>query len=185
MRVVLEIGPKGKKVAAVAPDWPGLSRGAKSGDAALERLLAYLPRYAPVANLAGWATSLRASPPTWSRSPGTAQLTSGALFAFSSNDRQVMSRDALERELALMQACWAFFDGVRGRVSAELQKGPVAEVVIATGLSSIRLAWSRTGRRGSGSTPRKTRRSPSGAECGIATPTAKPSGPRGPRANRA
>jgi hypothetical protein len=30
----------------------------------------------------------------------------------------------LERELTLMQACWAFFDAVRGRVSAEMQKGP-------------------------------------------------------------
>jgi hypothetical protein len=27
MRVMLEIGPKGRKVAAVAPDWPGLERG--------------------------------------------------------------------------------------------------------------------------------------------------------------
>ncbi len=26
LRVTLEIGPKGKKVAAVAPDWPGLER---------------------------------------------------------------------------------------------------------------------------------------------------------------
>ena len=29
-RVTLEIGPKGKKVVAVAPDWPGLERGAKT-----------------------------------------------------------------------------------------------------------------------------------------------------------
>jgi len=28
IRVTLEIGPKGKKVVAVAPDWPGLERGA-------------------------------------------------------------------------------------------------------------------------------------------------------------
>ena len=53
MRVMLEIGPKGKKVVAVAPDWPGLERGAKTGEAAIERLLSYLPRYAPVAKLAG------------------------------------------------------------------------------------------------------------------------------------
>ena len=53
MRVTLEIGPKGKKVVAVAPDWPGLERGARTGEAATERLLAYLPRYAPVARLAG------------------------------------------------------------------------------------------------------------------------------------
>lgn len=36
MRAMLEIGPKGKKVVAVAPDWPGLSRGAKTEEAAVE-----------------------------------------------------------------------------------------------------------------------------------------------------
>src|SRR5262249_22320708 len=53
LRVTLEIGPTGKKVAAVAPDWPGLGRGAKTGEAAIERLQSYLPRYLPVAQLAG------------------------------------------------------------------------------------------------------------------------------------
>jgi hypothetical protein len=48
----------------------------------------------------------------------------GISFAFSSIDRQAMSADDLERELALMQACWAFFDSVRRRVSSEMQKGP-------------------------------------------------------------
>ena len=52
-RVTLEIGPKSKKVVAVAPDWPGLERGASTGDAATKRLLAYLPRYATVTKLAG------------------------------------------------------------------------------------------------------------------------------------
>ncbi len=35
-----------------------------------------------------------------------------------------MSSDELERELTLMRACWTFFDDVRSRVSAEMQKGP-------------------------------------------------------------
>jgi hypothetical protein len=35
-----------------------------------------------------------------------------------------MSSEALDRELTLMQAGWAFFDDVRSRVSAELQRGP-------------------------------------------------------------
>ena len=61
LRVMLEIGPKGKKVVAVAPDWPGLARGAKTGDAAVERLQAYLPRYAPVAKLAGMGAEFAAS----------------------------------------------------------------------------------------------------------------------------
>ena len=53
MRVTLEIGPKGKQVVAVAPDWPGLARGATTGEAAIERLLSYVPRYATVAKRAG------------------------------------------------------------------------------------------------------------------------------------
>src|SRR4051794_38034035 len=43
LRVMLEIGPKGKQVVAVAPDWPGLARGAKTEEAATTRLQAYLP----------------------------------------------------------------------------------------------------------------------------------------------
>ncbi len=35
-----------------------------------------------------------------------------------------MSGEALERELTLMRACWAFFDEVRSRVSPEMQRGP-------------------------------------------------------------
>src|SRR5260370_24838952 len=63
LRVMLEIGPKGKQVVAVAPDWPGLERGAKTGEAAIARVQAYLPRYAPVANLAGSGAEVRAIHP--------------------------------------------------------------------------------------------------------------------------
>ena len=52
MRVTVEVGPKGKKVVAVAPDWPGLQRGAKTAEKAIEKLRAYLPRYSHVARLA-------------------------------------------------------------------------------------------------------------------------------------
>jgi hypothetical protein len=48
----------------------------------------------------------------------------GISFAFSSIDQQAMAGEALERELRLMRACWAFFDDVRSRVSAEMQRGP-------------------------------------------------------------
>ena len=54
------MGPKGKKVVAVAPDWPGLERGAKTGDAAVERLQSYIPRYAKVAKLAGMRAEFEA-----------------------------------------------------------------------------------------------------------------------------
>ena len=127
LRVTLEIGPKGKKVAAVAPDWPGLERGAKTGEAAIERLLSYLPRYAKVATLAGSEAEFAAitAVDVVERYAGVGSTDFwGISFAFSGIDRQDLSSEELERELTLMQACWALFDEVRSRVSAELQKGP-------------------------------------------------------------
>ncbi|MEX0783836.1 MAG: hypothetical protein WD557_14425 [Dehalococcoidia bacterium] len=127
MRVMIETGPKGKKVAAVAPDWPGLERGGKTEEAAIERLLAYLPRYAPLAKLAGMEAEFAAvtSAEVAERYPGTGSTDFwGISFAFSDIDRQAASSAELDRELALMRACWTFFDEVRARVSAELRKGP-------------------------------------------------------------
>jgi hypothetical protein len=127
LRVTLEIGPKGKKASAVAPDWPGLERGAKTGEAAIERLRAYIPRYAKVAKLAGMEAAF--APLTEvevvEQYPGTGSTDFwGISYAFSSFDLQVMPGEALERELKLMRACWVFFDNVRSRVSAEMQRGP-------------------------------------------------------------
>lgn len=127
IRVTLEIGPKGKKAAAVAPDWPGLERGAKTGTAAVERLLAYVPRYAAVAKLAGMEADFAAitAVDVVENYPGTGSTDFwGISFAFSSIDKQTVSGEDLERELALMRASWAFFDEVRSRVSVEMQRGP-------------------------------------------------------------
>ncbi len=134
LRVTLEIGPRGKRVVAVAPDWPGLERGAKTEEAAIERVCAYLPRYAPVAALAGMGaefSAMMSSVPSGDavavveRYPGTGSTDFwGISFAFSGLDREAMSREDVERDLTLLRACWAFFDEVRSRVSAELRKGP-------------------------------------------------------------
>ncbi len=127
IRVSLEIGPRGKKVVAVAPDWPGLERGAKTGEAAIERLLSYVPRYAAVAKLAGMEAAFAdiTGADVFERYPGVGSTDFwGISFAYSSLDRQAVSGEALERELALMRACWAFFDEVRSHVSAEMQRGP-------------------------------------------------------------
>lgn len=126
MRVVLEMGSKGKKVVAVAIDWPGLERGAKSGEEAVERLRFYMARYLPVIKLAGMDAEFDAIENIMvvEAYPGTGSTDFwGISFAFSNIDKQAMRSDELERELTLMRACWAFFDGVRGRVSAGMQKG--------------------------------------------------------------
>lgn len=127
LRVTLEIGPRGRKVVAVAPDWPGLARGATTAETAIERLVSYVPRYAPVTRLAGMDAAFAAATTVdvVERYTGTGSTDFwGISFAFSDIDRQSMSNDALERHVALLQACWAFFDGVRSRVSAEMRKGP-------------------------------------------------------------
>ena len=124
---MLEVGSKGKKVAAVAPDWPGLARGAKTGEAAIDRLLSYVPRYATVTKLAGMDAAFPAvaTVAVVERYTGTGSTDFwGISFAFSSIDREGMSSEALDRELTLMRACWGFFDEVRSRVSVEMQKGP-------------------------------------------------------------
>ena len=124
---MLEIGPKGKRVVAVAPDWPGLERGAKTKEDALERLRSYASRYAHVAKLAKMGPQFEAvnALHVVEQYPGTPSTDFwGISFAFSRIDKQQMSLDELERELKLMQACWAFFDEVRSRVSARMRKGP-------------------------------------------------------------
>jgi hypothetical protein len=127
LRVTLEVGPKDKKVVAVAPDWPGLERGGKTGEAAIGTLQAYLPRYAQVAKLAGMDEEFAAitNVAVVERYRGTGSTDFwGISFAFSAIDGQQISGEDLDRELILMQSCWTFFDNVRGRVSAEMKKGP-------------------------------------------------------------
>ena len=123
LRVTLELGPKGKRVVAVAPDWPGLERGAKTEEAAIAHLQAYLPRYAPVANLAEMEKEFTANATVEvvERYQGVGSTDFwGVSLAFSDIDKQAISSAALERELRLLRACWAFFDEVRSRVSAEM-----------------------------------------------------------------
>ncbi|MEP7358585.1 MAG: hypothetical protein ABI847_15155, partial [Anaerolineales bacterium] len=123
LRVTLETGPKGKKVVAVAPDWPGLQRGATTEEAAIQRLLAYVPRYAAVAKLTGMEAAFAARPVVdvveRYTGPGSTDFW-GISFGYSSIDQEAVSSEAMERELTLLRACWTFFDEVRSRVSAEL-----------------------------------------------------------------
>src|SRR5947199_2671916 len=98
---MLEIGLRGKRVVAVAPDWPGLARGATTGEAAIERLLSYIPRYAPVAKLAGleaeFATGTTSSAvDVVEQYAGTGSTDFwGISFAFSGIDQEAMSGEEL------------------------------------------------------------------------------------------
>ena len=127
VRTVVQHGPKDKKVAAFAIDWPGWSRGAKTAGDAIELLEAYRDRYRPVARLAGMAAEFDVA--------GDLEVVEdhvgvgstdfwGISFAPSSFELGPMPTDEIERKLALLEAAWRFLDDVAARVSPDMQKGP-------------------------------------------------------------
>jgi hypothetical protein len=128
VRTVVQHGPKDKKVAAFAIDWPGWSRGAKAGPAAVELLEAYRERYRPIAVLAGLGTEFEAAGPLEIVEDHVGVGSTdfwGISFAPSSQfEMEPMPAEVIERRLTLLQAAWHFFDEVAARVSPELAKGP-------------------------------------------------------------
>jgi hypothetical protein len=127
VRTVIERGPKDKRSVAFSLDWPGWSRGAKSAELALETLESYRARYRPIARLAKMAREFDAAGPLTivedRVGPGSTDFW-GISFAPSSAEQGQMSKAELDRAITLLRACWAFFDDVAARVSAEMRKGP-------------------------------------------------------------
>jgi hypothetical protein len=127
VRTVVERGPKGKKAVAFAVDWPGWSRGAKSPELALEMLESYRERYRPVAVAAGMAAEFgkagRLKVVEDRIGTGSTDFW-GISFSPSGLEHEPMKEAELDRKIELLRACWAFFDAVAARVSAEMLKGP-------------------------------------------------------------
>ncbi len=127
VRTVVERGPKGKRSVVFTIDWPGWSRGAKTVELALETLESYRARYRPVASLAGMSREFDAAGPLeiLEDKVGTGSTDFwGISFSPSEAEQGPMSEAQLERGITLLQACWAYFDGVAARVSPEMRKGP-------------------------------------------------------------
>ena len=127
VRTVTEHGTKDKRSVAFSLDWPGWSRGAKTADLALETLESYRERYRPIAVLAGMADEFDAAGPleVVEDRVGTGSTDFwGISFSPSSTEHGPMDEAELERKIRLLQATWAFFDGVAARVSPEMRKGP-------------------------------------------------------------
>jgi hypothetical protein len=127
VRVNIELGKKGKRVVAYAPDWPGWNRGGKTEEIALETFQQYRSRYRPVAERAGLVAEFdgQESAEIVERHEGTGSTDFwGISFAPSALDTSAMPPAVLERRLTLLWACWEFFDDVAARVSPNLKKGP-------------------------------------------------------------
>jgi hypothetical protein len=127
VRTIVERGPKGKKSVAFALDWPGWSRGAKTPELALETLEAYRDRYRPVVVPTDLGDEFAAAGPldVIEDRVGTGSTDFwGISFSSCSLEQGPMSDEEFDRRVEVLRACWAFFDGVAARVSAEMRKGP-------------------------------------------------------------
>ncbi|MFL5688640.1 MAG: hypothetical protein ACJ77I_06595 [Chloroflexota bacterium] len=127
LRVLIEEPTRGKRWVAVAADWPGLERGAKTDDEAVEKLVRYIPRYLPVARRVGLDAELatQTDPAIIGRYTGTGSTDFwGISFAPSPLDREPFDATTFDRSVGLLRAAWAEFDETVARVSADLRPGP-------------------------------------------------------------
>lgn len=120
--IALEISSR--RAFAEALEWPGWARAGKTDGAAIEALLAYAPRYAPVAHAAGLALPTSFDFDVVERLDGS----SGTEFGVPSHPTRADARpvDAAEarRLVSIVEAAWTTFDSVVARAPAELRKGP-------------------------------------------------------------
>jgi hypothetical protein len=125
VRVMLECGKK--KVVAVAYDWPGWERGARSEEESLQVLERHRARYQKVAALAGLAKQFKAAGAfNVVERLGGASTTDffGVSGRPASDEHGPMTNADCDRKVALLEASWAYFDQVGSHVSETMRKGP-------------------------------------------------------------
>ena len=123
LRLFVEETPT--KVFVSALDWPGLARGGKTEDLAVESLLAHLPRYAKVARKAGE----RFDPhdldiEVVSRTEGDAASAYGIPSRVAREDREPVDAREAKRLASIVEASWDVFDAVAAKAPESLRKGP-------------------------------------------------------------
>ena len=122
LAVALESTPK--KAFASALDWPGWSRSAKTDELAIEALLAYAPRYAPVATAAALDFPASFDVDLAERQDGGSGTEFGVPSRVTEADSRPVSAAEARRLAAIVEAAWATFDRVAAGGPAELRKGP-------------------------------------------------------------
>lgn len=126
MDVYTESG--GKRAFAGATEWPGWCRSGRREDDALERLIAYAPRYADV--VAGSVRGFKA-PRSVSgldvveRLTGDATTDFGAPSGAPAADARPLDARELKRLVSILEASWVAFDRIADAATGkELRKGP-------------------------------------------------------------
>lgn len=118
LRVALERGRTW--VFASAVDWPGWCRRAKGEEAAVQALLDYADRYAPIAGV-GFSPG---EPTVIGVVPGSASTDFGAPGAAGPWDDEPLAGAELDRQIGLLASCWTAFDAAVAASAAQLRKGP-------------------------------------------------------------
>jgi len=128
IRVYLEVGQK--KTFASAIDWPGWSRGGRYEDEALAALAGYGDRYGrvvakltlrPASKAPGDASALEVV----ERLKGGASTDFGVPSEPAKTDIEPMTDADLERQSAILRACWSAFDAAaKAAAGIELRTGP-------------------------------------------------------------
>ena len=124
IRVAIEAAPK--KSFATAVDWPGWSRSGKTEELAIEALVAYAGRYAPVARLTGEAfdPSSTLDVDVVERNSGGGGTEFGVPSLVTGPDRRPTTSADADRLARLVEAAWQTFESVAASAPEELRKGP-------------------------------------------------------------
>lgn len=117
-----------KKTFAGAVDWPGWCRSGKDGEAALQALFQYSPRYSQLMNAAG----IDFNPPQdladfviKDRVEGNATTSFGAPAIILPSDSHPAGEKDYQRWRKILEACWEAFDeSYHNALGKELRKGP-------------------------------------------------------------
>ena len=114
-RVALEVGIK--TTFATALDWPGWCRRGRDADEALEDARA---RYVRVVRVEGPSDRLRVV----GRVTGTTTRDFGAPAMIGPWDERPLARRERERQVAVLEDCWNYFDRAFAHAPDVLTKGP-------------------------------------------------------------
>jgi hypothetical protein len=123
-RIAVAIESTPKKSFASALDWPGWSRSGKTDMLAVESLIAYAPRYAPVVSVAGFELPSDLEIEVVDVQPGGSGTAFGVPSQIHDADRRPIDAAAAERLARIVEAAWTIFDHVVAGAPAELRKGP-------------------------------------------------------------
>ena len=126
MKVVVTIEASAKKAFATAADWPGWSRSGKTEELAIEALVAYAARYAPVARAAGddFGPDAPIDIDVRERLGGRGGTEFGVPSLVTKLDRRRTTKRDADRLARLVEAAWRTFADIAAAAPEALRKGP-------------------------------------------------------------